>query len=382
MDFPHQGGAFYEIGEVRLRMGDLKAAEEAFGRCEEYGREVPFGPQPGVAILRLLQGKPDEAIASIKTTLADGALSPLLRAQLLPAAVEIFLATGDVAAARGCAEELGRIAEKYQTIALRAHALSAAGATDLADGKAVDALKSLRAALQLWHEVGATYEAARVRLATGSAHRALGSESDAQHEFDSALAVFESLGAERDREAAARLLGRPPESRPRAQRVTRTFMFTDIVGSTELVASLGDDAWCDLLNWHDATLRSLFAEHSGEEIKQIGDGFFIAFTNPDAAIQCAVAVQQRLAGHRKANGFAPRVRIGVHGAEATHVSGDFSGRAVNEAARIGALAGADEILVSEKTLREAGDGFKGSAATPMTLKGIPEPVPVVAIDWH
>ncbi|TMK87211.1 MAG: hypothetical protein E6G44_00705, partial [Actinobacteria bacterium] len=102
-------------------------------------------------------------------------------------------------------------------------------------------------------------------------------------------------------------------------RVQKTFMFTDIVKSTNLVEALGDEAWQGVLRWHDDTLRSQFAAHRGDEVTATGDGFFVAFESPDEALACAVAIQRQLAAHRKTAGFAPPVRIGVHAAGATQV---------------------------------------------------------------
>ena len=103
-------------------------------------------------------------------------------------------------------------------------------------------------------------------------------------------------------------------------------MFTDIEGSTNLVEALGDEAWQGVLRWHDETLRSLFAEHKGEEVVGTGDGFFIGFDSPDEALACAVAIQRRLAEHRRTNGFAPKVRIGVHASGATQVGPELLGQ--------------------------------------------------------
>jgi class 3 adenylate cyclase len=160
----------------------------------------------------------------------------------------------------------------------------------------------------------------------------------------------------------------------------KTFMFTDMVGSTQLVEALGDEAWEVLLRWHDETLRALFAAHQGEEVAATGDGFFVGFDSPDAALACAVAVQRRLAEHRRASGFAPQVRIGVHASEATRVAQNFRGKGVHEAARISALAGAGEIFASEATA--AGSRYRFSDPRSVTLKGIAEPVDVVSIDWR
>lgn len=172
----------------------------------------------------------------------------------------------------------------------------------------------------------------------------------------------------------------PLKQPPRPNRVTKTFMFTDMVGSTQLVEALGDEAWGGLLRWHNDLLQSLFTAHGGQQIDAIGDGFFVGFDSPRDALLCAVAIQRRLAEHRRAHGFAPQVRIGVHAAEVTEVGGHFRGKGVHEAARIGALAGPVEILVSEGTAARA--GFRTSEPRRVTLKGITEPVNVVTIQWR
>ena len=171
-----------------------------------------------------------------------------------------------------------------------------------------------------------------------------------------------------------------PKSAP-ARRVMKTFMFTDIVKSTSLVEALGDDAWGDLLRWHDETLRSLFAAHKGEEVLATGDGFFVGFDSPDAAVTCAVAIQRMLANHRRQHGFAPQIRIGLHASEAAQVGKKFRGKGVHEAARIAALADAGEIFASKTTLGGQSP-FSASEPRTVTLRGISEPVDVVSIDWR
>ncbi len=164
------------------------------------------------------------------------------------------------------------------------------------------------------------------------------------------------------------------------RRVVKTFMFTDIVGSTNLVEALGDDAWENLLRWHDQMLRSMFAAHQGEEVVATGDGFFVGFDTPDAAVACAVAIQRGLADHRQQHGFAPQVRVGLHASDATQVGGNFRGKGVHEAARIASRADGGEILASSDTV--AGTRFSSSNARSMDLKGISEPVTVVTVDWR
>lgn len=169
-------------------------------------------------------------------------------------------------------------------------------------------------------------------------------------------------------------------SRTQTQRVQRTFMFTDIVGSTNLLEAMGDEAWQSLLDWHDRMLRSMFSENRGEEITAIGDGFFVAFESPDDALACAVAIQRGLAEHRKTAGFAPQVRIGVHASDATQVGRNFTGKGVHEAARIGALAEGSEILASLDTA--TGGRYPMSESKAVTVKGIADPIDVVVVDWR
>jgi class 3 adenylate cyclase len=163
-------------------------------------------------------------------------------------------------------------------------------------------------------------------------------------------------------------------------RVQKTFMFTDIVRSTNLVEALGDEAWQALLRWHDETLRSQFATHRGEEVVATGDGFFVAFESPDQALACAVAIQRQLGDHRKTAGFAPQVRIGVHAAGATQVGRNFTGKGVHEASRIAGLAEGGQIVASRETA--AGGRFPVSEPRMVDVRGIAEPIEVVTVDWR
>jgi class 3 adenylate cyclase len=173
----------------------------------------------------------------------------------------------------------------------------------------------------------------------------------------------------------------PWQLRGRAEpkrRVLKTFMFTDVVGSTNLVEVMGDEAWDTLLRWHDTTLREVFTAHEGKEISTTGDGFFVGFDSPEQAVAAAVAIQRRLAEHRQKQGFAPPVRIGLHAADANQVGENFRGRGVHEASRIASLAKGGEIIASTST---AGDMYPTSEARSEILKGFTEPVEVVTIDW-
>jgi class 3 adenylate cyclase len=167
----------------------------------------------------------------------------------------------------------------------------------------------------------------------------------------------------------------------RGERVMKTFMFTDIVKSTNLAEALGDEAWANLLRWHDETLRSLFSAHQGKEVVATGDGFFVGFDSPEAALACAVAIQRRLASHSMQSGFAPQVRIGLHASEAAQVGQNYLGKGVHEAARIAALAQGGEIQASKATVG-GNPGYSLSEPRVVTLKGISEPVEVITVDWR
>jgi class 3 adenylate cyclase len=368
--------AFYELGELRLRMGDLAGADEAFRQAHGLGVE----PQPGLALLRLANGEVEAAHRGLRRALSDEARNRLSRARLLPASVEISLAVGELEEARAASEELAEIAEDYGTPALAAHAAAAAGAVALAEHDAEAALRDLRQAIRLYQKVETPYEAARVRLLAAEAYRLDGDADAAELELSAAQATFDRLGAARDARRAVETLGRMSATAG-GERTGRTFVYTDIVDSTPLVEAIGDEAWTGLVGWHDRTLRGLFEEYGGEEVDHAGDGFFVAFPDPKSAVECATAVQRRLAAHRRTNGFAPQVRIGVHAAEASRSGAGYSGKGVHEAARVGALGGPGEIYASLATAKLV-DGLAHSEPQTVTLKGITAAVDVVTIDWR
>jgi len=378
-DYRAVGEAFYQIGEIRLRMGDLEAAEEAFRQAHELGRD----PQPGLSLLRHCQGGTDAAATMIKRALSEQSWDRLSRARLLPAQVEIGIAAEDLESARGAAEELDAIAADYGTPALQAFAACASGALQLAEGDANAAQQTLRQGIRLWQEIEAPYEAARARMLLAQAYRAQSCLDEAAIELQAARSTFEKLGAVLDAVRAAELIAANagPVSAP-SSRATRTFMFTDIVKSTNLLEAIGDEGWEDVLRWHDQALRALFAAHGGEEIKHGGDGFFVAFPEAAAAMDCAVGIQRTLAEHRRGQGFAPQVRIGLHACEATRRGRDYGGKGVHEAARIAALAEGGEILASQETHMGSAGRFPVSAARTVSVKGISKPLQVVAVEWR
>jgi len=368
------GWAFHELGEIRRRRGDRTGAAEAFGRADELG----FDPQPGLALMRLDEGDVGAAQRAVRRALADeGGLAQEALALVLPAAVTTEIAAGDLEAAASAAAQLEARAAASDSVAFAAAATGARGELALAEDRVDDAVRDLRRARRLWGEVDAPYEGAQARVLLARAYRSAGSSADATLELESARSTFERIGALRDAQHIAEVLT------PTATdaRIVRTFMFTDIVDSTRLVEVLGDDAWEGMLAWHDRTLRACFDAHSGEEVKHEGDGFFVAFPDARSAIEGAGAIQRALADHRRDHGFAPQVRIGIHTAEVTERSGDFVGKGVHAAARIGAAAVGGEILASQAVIEGAGDGVVVSSERSLELKGLADPVPVASVEW-
>jgi class 3 adenylate cyclase len=364
-----EGEAFYEIGEINVRVGRLDAAAKAFDQAHELGRE----PEPGLSLLRLAEGKVDAASRSIRNALSDDSLLPLSRARMLPAEVEIALAAGEVERARAARDELAEIAALHGTEALSARAAQARGAVAIADGDVESALRCLRQAFRLWNdEVHAPYDAARTRVLLGQAHR-LGGDADAgERELRAARKTFEDLGATLDAERTAELLGVDT-----GKRLTRTFMFTDIVDSTRWAGQVSEDKWRTQLSRHNDIVGAAISDGGGEVVKTIGDGFFAAFDNPVGAVESAVAIQRMITS----SGLPFDVRIGLHTADATSRDGDYEGRGVHAAARVGALASAGEIVASAGTIAK-GLRFPVSEPRDVALKGFEGEAQVVSIDWR
>lgn len=197
--------ACYRQGEVHRLRGEVAAAEEAYREASRCGRE----PQPGLALLWLARGSVDAALAAIRRVMAETS-ERLERAELLPALVEILLAAGEVGDARAAAGELTDLAGTYASEVLGAMAAHARGAVDLADEDPRAALVALRRAWQVWEQLDAPHEAARVRVLIGLACRALGDEDTAAWELDTARRVFARLGATPDVARLDRLTGGEP----------------------------------------------------------------------------------------------------------------------------------------------------------------------------
>jgi DNA-binding NarL/FixJ family response regulator len=199
------GDALYRKGELRRLRGELAAAEDAYREAARCGRE----PQPGLALLRLAQGRPGPAAATIRR-LASETTEPIERAALLPAYAEIMLAVGDRDRARSACDELAAVSDVLESELLASVSAQARGAVELADGDTRAALIALRQALRAWQELGVPYEAARARVLLARACRALGDDDGAALELEAARATFAQLGAAPDLATADSLAHRRP----------------------------------------------------------------------------------------------------------------------------------------------------------------------------
>jgi DNA-binding CsgD family transcriptional regulator len=199
------GYALYRQGEVHRLQGELAAAEEAYRDASRCGWE----PQPGLALLRLAEGNGAAAAAAIRRVVGETS-ERLKRARLLPAYVEIMLAVGDAQEAHSASRELEDISAGHESAVLGAMSAHARGAVALAQGDARAALFALRHAWQVWQELEAPYEAARVRVLLGLACRALGDDDTAVLELEATLGVFAQLGAAPDLTRVGSLTRRSP----------------------------------------------------------------------------------------------------------------------------------------------------------------------------
>jgi DNA-binding NarL/FixJ family response regulator len=200
---PAAGMAHYQQGELLRLRGRFSEAERAYRRASEAGHD----PHPGLALLRLAQGRRGDAAAAIQRALR-GAGDRLGRARLLAAHVEIMLAFGDVGAARSGADELAAIAADLDAPLLRAMAARATGMIALEQGDVAAALDALGDACARWQRLEAPYEQSITRAAFGEACRAAGDEGTAELELQAARGALEQLGAAPDAARVTQVLGR------------------------------------------------------------------------------------------------------------------------------------------------------------------------------
>ena len=196
---PAAGIARYRQGELLRLQGDFAGAERAYTEASAFGWE----PQPGLAQLRLAQGRTGAAVSAI-TRAETETRTQVERARLLPAFVEIMLAAGEVEPARRACLELTEVVAGYESAMLDAMVAHAWGAVHLACDEPREALVALRRAAEMWRALDAPYEIARTRVLVGDACRLLGDDDSAALEHDAARAIFERLGAKPDLSRLAR----------------------------------------------------------------------------------------------------------------------------------------------------------------------------------
>jgi tetratricopeptide (TPR) repeat protein len=312
---------YAEVGEVRLRLGDLAKAEEAFDQADDLGHD----PEPGRSLLLLAREKPAAALASIRRALSDD-LPPLRRARLLPAFVEIAAAGDAIDDAAEAADELAATAERYDSPALHAAAAVAAGSVALARDDAQGAVAPLRRALRLWQDTNARYEAGRTRALLARAYaghrRWGGGEARAGA---GRFGLRPARCPHRCREGGRASRPRRRHARDDDVRLHRHRRFD------RHLEHHGDANWHKLLRRHDELVRRITTAEGGTVVDHTGDGFFLAFRTPDRAVAAAVAIQRGVAGD-----LPFEIRIGVHTAEATSLGENYRGKGVHVAARVAA----------------------------------------------
>jgi class 3 adenylate cyclase len=168
-----------------------------------------------------------------------------------------------------------------------------------------------------------------------------------------------------------------------SRKVSTTFLFTDLVGSTRMMERLGA-AGDDLLRRHFALLRSTLAAHGGREVKNLGDGLMVTFATPAAGAACAAAMQRAIARHNATSEaeLALGLRVGVHSGDAVNEGGDFFGMPVVIAKRLCDRCDSGQVLVSG-VVRDvaAARGLEFADMGTLSLKGLSDPVPAAALDW-
>ena len=376
-EIPIAGAGFDEIGEIRLRMGDLAGAEEAFAQAHERGNDA----QPGLAMLQLARGRLVAARSSIRAALAGQSLA-LGRARLLPAAAEIALASHDAAEAREAADELHEIAGSLRRRPVARERPPGSGCVpDRRRGCGGRDRRAPDRGPRLDRGGPAVRDGAGAAMArvgpSRRRRRGVGRGGTALRPVDVRTAGCRDRGRHVRRDAGGGReggVGSPRGSHVHVHRHRR------------LDRSARDDGGRGL-GRRDALAQRHAAgadrhAHGGEVVHGTGDGFFTTFEGATSAASCAVDIQRRLADHRRAHGFAPPVRIGLHAAEATVVADDYAGIGVHQAARVGAIAEGAEILVTRETLDTEPIPFPVTDERTVSLKGLAQPVTVASVDWR
>lgn len=189
--------------------------------------------------------------------------------------------------------------------------------------------------------------------------------------------------------AVEAFLGRITDPAPVPQRAEaaidgghRTIMFTDIVGSTEMTARLGDRMATEIVRAHDSLVRRALAQFAGRQVKHTGDGIMASFDSTRAAVDCAKDIQRAFAQFNRENAQPIRLRIGMDCGDPIEDSDDLFGSSVQLASRLCGEADGDQIFVSENVLKEYGSADAFAQRGERVLKGFPEPVPAYECVWR
>jgi class 3 adenylate cyclase len=368
----HRASSAAKLAELRIQQGRYDEAAELL---EDHQDE--FEAAPAVASLNIARGDFQKA-AGVLRSYTRGLGSDCLRlAPALSQLVDLELRRNDQPAAARAARRLQQLAEGdcgSNEVRAAAHVASArlAGIR----GEHEEAIDGLEAALTLVVNRERPLLMAQIRLELARALRQAGETGSAAVEAEAALTTFQKLAVVPNITATQELLaelateGLTPEAvkaiLPAEGRLLATVMFTDIVGSTEQLARVGDRDWKSMLDEHDRTVEQVVADFHGRVVVHTGDGILATFDGPNSALRCAVALKLALAEH------GLRIRTGVHTGEVEMRGANVGGIAVHTAARVMSLADADEILVSG-TVRDlvAGSGIDFSDRGRHQLKGLP-----------
>ncbi len=407
----YKAWAMIALGMLELGLGHPAEALNHLAACEEWLREIAIhdpdlSPAPDIVEALVRLGREPEA-RKVAERYAAAAAAKGQPFALARAARAQAMVAGDGDFARHIATALRHHDDTADTFE-RARTELYVGERLRRVRKRVEARKHLRSALKAFDELGAAPWAERAMgelQASGETARVRDERHNRQltpQELQVAMTLAEGTTT---REAAARLYLSPKTveyhlrhvydkleirsreelraalaAHSRADSRRETLMFTDLVGSTPLVEAIGDAAWRDLSAWLDGELRRVFAEHHGQEVDHAGDGFFVVFGAAGEAIASAVAIQRRLASHRRLHGYAPEMKIAIHTGDVQIEKGAPRGSAVHRAARLCAAARGGTIVVSREALEASGRPVAG--LRDYALKGIQDKVAAAELAWE
>jgi len=367
------GLGFRELGEVRLRLGDLDGAEEAFQSALELGTL----PQPGMARLRAARGEVAEAFADLGRALHEEGHAGILERQhvghALPVFVTLALAVGEIDRAKEAALRLQQLASATGSNAYTASADGAFGEILLAEGHVVEAIDRLRRSWQAWCRLDAPYEASVCRTKLAEALLQTGDRLGARMELAAAASTFGRIGAVLDQKQAEQR-GREIDAAPRVRPSVETTACAEIVDSAALEQLLGEAGWNELLAWYERQIQD--APHA-KSVSHAGPCAAVGFDDASAAVRWAQSLHQRLRDHRQRNGFAPPVRIGIAASCA-----EAAGHELKDLAHaVAATATTGDILVTRDVLSELEPAVSDSSTPRGTVNWRGSAIDTASLPW-